>query len=297
MKHPPILMMIASTLLFSIQGVCIKFIGMGLPAAEIAFLRSLGTFAIITPYLFAKGVPFWGSNPRVLIIRGLIGGLALDLTFHALQILPLATASLLRNLHPILIPVFAVFLLKERLVIQNFVGMALALLGVSLLYLPAFNGSWPIDAASYAVIASVCTAVVMCLIRKLRHTENAWVIVNYFAMGSLLVTGPGFLLHPVTPSPVQIGLITVIILATTLAQLAFTWALGHDKASKLGLISAIGPVWASIWGVTLFDELLTIPMVIGGMLILSATVIVSRIRTAPKADTCPAVPASSQLRQ
>lgn len=281
MKSRGVLLMIVSTFLFSIQGVCVKWIGTDLSASEIAFIRALGTLALITPYLIYNRIPLMGSRPGVLILRGLIGGLALDLGFYALQHLPLSTASLLRNLHPVMIPFIAAFALKEVLHSRHYAAIGLSLLGITLVYLPGITGgTWPLWPGAAAVTSSFCTAAVMCLVRSLRNTENTWVIVNYFALGSMLVTAPGFVMAPVAPSLTQWGLLSVIIVVTALAQLSFTWALGHESASKLGILGSMGPVWAGAWGISLFNEYLTLPMLAGATLILGGTALAARIRSA-----------------
>lgn len=288
MKSKAFLIMAISTFLFSIQGICIKWIGKDLPASEIAFIRGVGTLILITPYILAKGTPLWGKRPGMLLTRGIMAGLVLISAFYTLQHLPLSTASLLCNLHPMIIPIIATVVLKETLHVRHFVAIGLALVGTSIVYISAFDGSsWTLVPALIGVFSSICYAVTTCLVRSLRNSEDTWVVVNYVAIGSILVTAPGFLAHPVMPTLTQFGLLGIIVLVTTLALLGFTWALGHDSASKLGSLNSLAPVWAGIWGISFFNEEITITMLAGGALILVSTYLASRLHSAPVTHAIP----------
>lgn len=278
MKSKAFLLMVIATFLFSVQGVCIKWIGTGLPASEIAFLRGLGTFILITPYILSKGIRLWGNRPGMLLVRGITAGLVLIFGYYSVQHLPLATASLLCSLHPLIIPIIATVVLKEALHVRHFVSIGLALAGTAVVYMSAFNSSsWTLLPALAGVLSSICYATTTCLVRSLRNSEDIWVIVNYVAIGSMLVTLPGLAAHPVMPTLTQFGLMGVIILVSTLALLGFTWALGHDSASKLGLLFSLAPIWAGIWGISFFHEEITLTMLAGGALILTGTYFASRV--------------------
>lgn len=286
MKSKAFLLMALSTFLFSIQGICIKWIGKDLPASEIAFLRGAGTLILITPYILSKGIGIGGKRPGMLLLRGVMAGLVLIFGFYTMQHLPLSTASLLCSLHPLLIPLIATVVLKEALHLRHFAALGLALGGTALVYISAFDGdSWTLIPALAGVLSSICYATTTCLVRSLRNSEDTWVIVNYVAIGSMLVTAPGFLAHPVMPTLTQYGLMGVIVLVSTLGLLAFTWALGHDSASKLGSLNSLAPVWAGIWGISFFNEEMTITMLAGGALILAGTYCASRLHTAPAQQT------------
>lgn len=296
MKSKAFLIMAIATFLFSIQGICIKWIGKGLPASEIAFLRGLGTLILITPYILSKGIPLWGKRPGMLLVRGIMAGLVLISAFYTLQHLPLSTGSLLCNLHPLLIPLIATVVLKETLHVRHFAAIGLALAGTITVYISAFNGSsWTLIPALIGVFSSICYATTTCLVRSLRNSEDTWVVVNYVAIGSMMVTAPGFLANPVMPTLTQFGLLGVIILVTTLALLGFTWALGHESASKLGVLNSLAPIWAGIWGISFFNEQITITMLAGGALILVGTYLASRIHSIPATRTAPSSVAPKQI--
>lgn len=81
----------------------------------------------------------WPSWSVLLIgVSGLLGDYVLY--FGALQLAPAAQASLIIQLWPLMMVLLAAVLLKERLHLPHFVGLALGLLAVALLTISTTNG-------------------------------------------------------------------------------------------------------------------------------------------------------------
>ena len=82
--------LIGSGFAFSLMSVCVKAIGGRLPISELVFARATISIIITRFYLYKNNIDPWGYQKRLLIIRGLLGTVALFCIFKALTILPLS---------------------------------------------------------------------------------------------------------------------------------------------------------------------------------------------------------------
>ena len=108
-----ILFMLLSTLAFTGMNVITKQMA-HLPTFQIVFFRSIGSFVLASSYLLFKGIPYFGNQKKLLVLRAFLGLTAMSLFFMSLKELYVGTAVSLRYLSPIFATIFAIFILKER---------------------------------------------------------------------------------------------------------------------------------------------------------------------------------------
>ena len=119
--------LILSSLSFSLMTVCVKQLGGRIPVSEIVLVRSLVSIALTGIAMLHGRVNPFGSNRRLLLLRGICGSLALLCFFEAITALPLASATLLQYTYPTLTAGAAWLLLGERL--RRRIGIAVVLDG------------------------------------------------------------------------------------------------------------------------------------------------------------------------
>ena len=178
--------MILAVFFFSLMNVAIKLIP-HIPAVEIVFFRSVVSVVLSLSYLKAKGINIWGNNKKYLILRGSSGAIALILYFTLIQSIPLASAVTILFLQPILTNVIGMFIVKEKVHPMQW-----------LFYLISFSGILIVQGFDtriehiYLVIglgASVFSGFAYNFIRKLKSSEHPMVIIFYFPLITLPVTG------------------------------------------------------------------------------------------------------------
>ncbi|NBQ19770.1 MAG: EamA family transporter, partial [Synechococcaceae bacterium WB5_2A_257] len=92
--------MVLSALSFSLMSVCVKQLGGAIPVAEVVLARSLVSLALSWWLLNHLGLNPWGERRRMLVLRGVVGTLALYCVYAALAELPLAAATVFQYLYP-----------------------------------------------------------------------------------------------------------------------------------------------------------------------------------------------------
>ena len=111
----------------------------------------------------------------------------MGLFFFALKSLSVGTAVSLRYTSPIFAAIFAVFLLKERIVSMQWFCFLLAFIGV--IMLKGFDMSFNTLGLVIILFSAVFSGLVYILIRKIGKQDHPLVIVNYFMGVSALVGG------------------------------------------------------------------------------------------------------------
>ncbi|MEB3333308.1 MAG: DMT family transporter [Synechococcaceae cyanobacterium] len=265
--------MLSSALFFSLMSVCVKRVGHRIPVQEVVLVRALVSVALSLLLLRQAGVAPWGNRRALLVLRGLLGSLALLAVFAALTRLPLASATLLQYTYPTLTALMAWLWLAERVRSRLWLAMALGWIGVLLVAQP--GGARPLDALGVTVAlgGALLTALAYVSVRALGSSEHPLVIVFYFPLISIPLTLPLVLLNPVLPSPVELGWMVAVGILTQLGQLGLTRGLVSLPAARATALSYAQVAFASLWGWWIFGESMTPLTLAGAALILTASLL------------------------
>ena len=90
-QNKAILYMVFSAIAFSLMGAVVKYLST-FHVYQVVFFRSIGTLLFTIPLVLKQKVPFWGTNKKWLIIRGVAGVISLTCFFQSLNYLSIGTA-------------------------------------------------------------------------------------------------------------------------------------------------------------------------------------------------------------
>lgn len=269
--------LIGSSFAFSLMTVCVKHLQGRIPVHEIVFSRALISLLITRLMLMQKGISPWGNDKKLLVVRGLLGTSALFCIFKALELLPIAHATIIQYCYPTFTAISAWLLLNEALKKRIFIAVLLGWLGILLIVQPQWINSQsqelPLQAILIALGGSLCTALAYTCVRKLSKNEHSLVIVHYFPLISLPLTLPFVIAKGVMPIGIDwIWLIGIGVL-TQAGQIWITKGLQILPAAEASSINYTQVFFATIWGITIFTEQINEYVVIGGILIFGSTLI------------------------
>lgn len=245
------LYLLTATLFFTALNICVKFLPQ-IPASELVFFRGLVSFVICYVILKRKGIPLWGNNKKLLILRGLFGTLSLLALFYGLQRMPIAMAMTLSNLAPLFTVLLAHIFLKEKAHWIHGLFLFGAFVGVLLVKGVDFSISWSL--AVIGIIGAFVAACAYTCIRLLKDSDDTLVIIFYFPLLSMPITLFPMLQNWVTPSYKEAILILFIGLLTQCAQYFMTKAYQLEKASKIMIYNYAAIIWALLVGLFVFHE-------------------------------------------
>src|SRR4051794_20375279 len=107
--------MVLSAFGFSAMSVLVKLAARHLPTGEIVLTRAVMTLALSYVMVKRAGLSPWGKQRKKLLLRGTLGFTALACYYIALARLPLADATTLQQIQPLLTAILAWRILGERI--------------------------------------------------------------------------------------------------------------------------------------------------------------------------------------
>ena len=281
---PAPLLMICASLLFAVMGVCVKFASVQYSAGEMVFYRSLvGALFIFGLTRFRK-VSLATTVPSMHFWRSASGVLSLMLWFYAIGGLPLATAMTLNYMSSVWMALFLIgggvlvgaAKVDGRLVAAVLLGFA----GVALVLRPSVDQQQLWHGLS-GLLSGMGAALAYLQVTALgRAGEPEERIVFYFSIGGLAVGGLWMLIRGVSAhTPRGLALLLAIGLLATVAQMMMTRAYRIGRTLTNASLQYLGIVFSVIFGVALFDDALAWSAVAGMVLIVSAGLYATLLRT------------------
>jgi drug/metabolite transporter (DMT)-like permease len=252
--------MLLATLFFSLMNVCVKMLA-HLPAVEIVFFRSLVSLMISFSILKASGVSVWGNNKKFLIIRGVAGALALILYFRLVQDIPLASATTILFLAPIFTTIIGIFFVKEDVRPVQWLFFLISFMGI--VAIKGFDARVGGIYLLIGITASIFSGIAHNCIRKLNTNEHPLVIIFYFPLITLPVTGIITVFIWELPEGIDWLYLLLVGIFTQIAQYFMTKSYQYEEISKVASIRYISIIYALGFGFFIFDERFGILVYIG----------------------------------
>lgn len=270
MKSKGVYYMLLALLFFASMNVLVKYIPR-VGAVEIVFVRSVVSLIISYVVLKKKKIQLWGNNKKWLIIRGIAGSTGLLFFFTSIKVMPLGSAIAIQYLSPIFTSLLGIFIVKEKVSSWQWIFFALAFVGV--LAIQGFDSRVTMQQALIGVGGAVGAGMAYNSIRKLKDSDHPLVIIFYFPLVTIPVTGVYLLTNWLQPTLFEFTILIAIGVVTQFAQYYMTKAYQAETLSKVSSIQYLGMVFALGFGYFLFDETYDFKSGLGIMIIIMAVVL------------------------
>lgn len=202
--------------------------------------------------------------------------------FTAITMMPLSTAAILLYTSPIWIMLMSVLFFREKLTGRKLLALALAFAGCVLVSGVSGEGMTltgllvglgsGIGYGLYSILGTVA------LRRYSPYTVTTYTFV-FAALGSWLICRPAEMLAKFAAAPNLPGLVFFCVLTALVTAvipfLAYTLGLQTVEASRAGILATVEPLVATLIGVAVFSEPLTLLSGLGMLLILAAVVLLN----------------------
>lgn len=243
--------MLQATFFFAVMNVIVKHIP-NIPAVEVVFFRSIVSLVLSYGFLKSQRINVWGSNHGILVLRGLSGSIALCLFFITIQSIPLASAITIHYLSPIFTTIIGIYFVKEKVYKWQWLFFGIAFGGI--LIIQGFDARVSLGYTILGVVAAFLSGVAYNCIRKLKTSEHPLVIIFYFPLVTLPLTGIYLLFDWVLPVGIEWLWLLLIGLSTQFAQYFMTKSYQSEDLSKVASLNYIGIIYALGFGYIFFDE-------------------------------------------
>jgi len=269
-----VVLALCSTFFFSVMYLFTKLASQHIPTPEVAFFRGLIGVVIVVPYMLYKGVSLTSGNKKLLFLRGLLGGIAVLLSFYAVSKMKLSEVSILLQTSPIFVVIFARMFLKEKLPKSFYFLMGLSICGVLFVIKPDVKsiGSVP---AMLALFSAIVASIAYVCIKSLRKTHSTEIVVLYFTITAMVVPIPLMWNSFVVPSLMDLVLLLMVGMSATIAQFFMTKAYGVEKAGLVSMVNYTTVFFNMFWDIIIWSAVLDLGSLLGGALIILSSVILT----------------------
>ena len=270
MLKKAILFMVISAVAFTFLNVLVKSLH-NFSVYQIVFFRSIGSLFFTLPFLLKNKISLKGNQKGLLVLRSVFGLASMMLFFFSLKYIAMGTAVSLRYIAPVFAALFAVFFLKEKIKLIQWLFFALAFSGV--LVLKGLDNELQIEGVVFALISAVFAGLVYITIRKIGNQDHPVVVVNYFMVISALIGGVLSINNWINPTAIQ--WLTFLSLGAFgyFAQLYMTKAMQLGETNQIAPLKYLEVIFTMILGSLWFSEDYTLWSVLGIGLIVSGLVL------------------------
>jgi drug/metabolite transporter (DMT)-like permease len=265
----------ASFIFIDIAVPAMGAIGMADSRALLAAL-ALALYALVTRQTLRTGVPL-----RVVVLVGAVNVAAPFALISAAQLtIPPSLAAIINATAPLFSALFAVLWLSDRLDARKGLGLALGVLGVSLVV-----GLAPVDLDARTLLAAASsTAAAACYaagghLHK-RHfsgvSPTAAAAAQQLAAGLLLT--PLLLADPVrtTPDAGQVAAVVALAVgASGVGYLIYFRLIAEVGATSAMTVTYLVPVFGVLWAALFRGDEITLGMVLGAAVVLASIALVT----------------------
>ena len=250
------LWMLVASLLFASMGVCVKLAAETHSPVEITFYRSFVSLLLMFGLVRLRGVRLATPEWRWQISRGFVGFSALFAYFHAIALLPLATAVTLNYTSAIFLAIYLA-LAGMRLRFGILGALGVGLVGVALLLKPTLHAD-QLTAGLIGLGSGILAGMAYFSVRELGARGEPEVrTVFYFSLVSSCCAALWLLFGDLHAVDLRSGLLLLgVACFATLAQLAMTRAYTRGKTLLSAVLAYSTVIFSSLFGVLFWGEVL-----------------------------------------
>jgi len=275
------------SIIWGLAFVAIKQVVTELSPANLALLRWLVAgvpFLILLPIIGRPKTKFERRDiPRLLVVAfANVVGYHLSL-YYAETTLSAGLSALLTSLGPVFIAVLSYFLLSERAGRKVLFGLLLAMAGTIVLSTGSISVS---DLSSYggileALVTAFCYGLFTVVGKPLVHkygSASTTIMAGLVGTAMLLpLLSPSFFAQTSSLSPLGwASVLYLSLLSTVFGYLMFYTLVSRGAVTRLSIQLYLIPVVSVVGGALLLGESVTIPVVVGGGMMLTAVAITTR---------------------
>lgn len=250
-----IALMCAAQVVFAVMDATAKELAQRYAVTEIAWIR------YVVPALLLA-VVFWPRRGRGLLrtgrlrlqlIRALMGVLSTTLFYAAVHFLPLAEATAIAFLSPLIVTGVSALFLGERVDAGRWAAVAVGFGGVLLIVRP--GGAYATWTIVFPIAMALCYALYQILTRKASSTEDSVTTLFYTQAAGVVILGFALPISWTTPSLPDLGFLVLLGVLGAVSHFLLIVAFGKAPASVIAPFDYTKLLWAVIFGFWLFSNL------------------------------------------
>jgi drug/metabolite transporter (DMT)-like permease len=274
LEHPErtlagIAMVLAAMFVFSGMDGLSKILARDYHPVEISCLRFFFTTLVLVPFIWRSSSPVWRTNmPLLQIGRGFCMVGSSILFIFGLARLPIADATAIGFVAPLLVTALSIPLLGETVGLRRWTAVVLGFGGVLIVVRPGTGAFDP--AAIYPLLSAGSWALGLILTRKMRNADPVLTTLLY---STLVGFAAGAVVLPFVwrqPTALDWALIAVLGVLNAIGQSLMVVALNRAAASLIAPFSYSQMLWSALIGYFVFATIPDATMWVGAAIIMAS---------------------------
>jgi drug/metabolite transporter (DMT)-like permease len=262
------LLLVISSVFFTAMALLARSAMRELPPAEVTFFRSIiGAIVCVASFLVSAAA-LELKRPPMLVLRALLGGIAIFLYFKTMGVLGAGEATLLNNTFVVFVAILSPLVLKERFSWRLAGVVAVAFFGVALLI--RADISTGIAGKMFGLAGALFTALAVLTIRNLRRDHGTLTVFFFFSLGGTVTALSTFGDGWKTPGFSTGAILLLMGLCAAAGQLLFTHSLRYSRAIESSVFSQLTVVWTYAAEIAVWDVRLSALSAAGAVIVLVA---------------------------
>jgi drug/metabolite transporter (DMT)-like permease len=262
-----ILLLVGSTVFFSVSDIITKQLAFTLPAGEVAWMRYVVFALLLIPLLLMNGgrTLLRTQRPGLQFFRGL-GMVGSTIMFiHGLRFLPVADATAIYFISPIVIMALSILFLGETVGWRRWTAAAVGLLGVVIVIRP---GTGAFQTASFLpLMGATSWAAAAVFTRKMSGSEHPLTTLAYSALVGLVLLSAGLPFSWEMPNGTELALGVCVGVLSTIGHWFVILAYRHATASTIAPFSYVQLIWSGALGYVVFSAMPDSLTIVGACII------------------------------
>lgn len=269
-----VLLTLGAAFCFTLETLVVKAVT-DVPLATIVLARALGQLLWTMPALARDPIGVMRTPVLPLqLLRGLLSIVCWYLYFFAFAGLPLATGTVLSFTAVLFVTALAGPILGERVRLRRWSATLIGFVGVLVILRP---GGVPLDwAVASSIAAALLGAAIMLLTKLLSRVERTETIMFYIGVVAVAVSLPIAWPGLAWPGWGNFGFLLLAGFCGPLAMQMWITSLRLADASFLAPISYVRLIFATGFGILLFDEVPDWGLGLGAALIIGSAIYITR---------------------
>lgn len=264
-----LLLMVLSTMLQSSMHGIVRHAGSELHPFVLVFFRNLFSFIVIVPLLLRLGrTGLHSQYYPLLLLRGLLGIVAILAWYYSLVHVPLTEATTLSFTGVMFTSIAAILFLNERVRLRRWVAIVCGFIGAVVILRPGAGGFDPV--LLLVVFSTVFWAVSITIMKFLTRTDSITSVVAWNAILLTLLSFPFALYYWQWPVGEQWLWLIAIGVIGVIGNLCMVRALSLADTSAVMTIDFLRLIWGAMIGYYYFGDQMVASTWIGGILIVSS---------------------------
>jgi len=262
------LLMLLASACIGIQAYFVKRASEYTGPAEIAFLRFLASYLIVRAAMAAGWVEIRLVNRKLVLARGILGGIGNLLYFYAVAATRLSNAMVLLYTYPIFASFYAQWMQGAAFSFRILIPLLASFAGIYLIVDPSFDRL--IRGDLFGILSGMTVGGAIVSLKESRKTDSAWTIFHYFNIAGMAISLPLVVGRWTAPPAESLGPLAGVVAFSMLGQLWMTEAYRYTTTAEGSILSMFGAVVGSVLGIWLLSEPARPGFLLGALLVVAS---------------------------